>query len=330
MKKIPIVIIGGGTGTSVLLHGLRKYPVDPTVVVSTADSGGSSGLLRKELGIHPVGDIRQCLLPLSDLSFEEKALWNHRFTKGHLQGHSMGNLLIAALADMSGSVEKALTIAKRIWKIRGTILPMTEKPTTLCVRYADGSVVCDEHAIDEPEQLHGDIHSAYLKEKTAVYHKVTSALRQARCIIFAPGDLYTSTLPLLLTTGVHQALRVSRAPIVYVANLMTSRGETDGFTLSRLVGTLDQYLGKRSIDTVIVNSTRIAPSALSRYKASGEVPLPFDREAHILRKKTIIARALLHAGEHSFVKGDVLRRSFIRHDPAKLARVIMEIINTVK
>lgn len=326
MKRIPIVIIGGGTGTSVLLHGLRKYPVDPTVIVSTADSGGSSGLLRKELGIHPVGDIRQCLLPLSDLSLDEKKLWNHRFTKGHLKGHSMGNLLIAALADMSGSVEKALTIAKRIWKIRGDILPMTEKPTTLCVRYSDGSVVCDEHAIDEPERLHGEIRRAYLKERVRVYAKVATALRRARCIIFAPGDLYTSTIPLLLTGGIQSALRRSRASIVYVANLMTSRGETDGFTLSKLVGTLDHYLGTRTIDTIIVNSGKITTAALQRYTVSGEVPLPLDLDAPIFRTKKILRRALLHTGQYASVKGDVLRRSFIRHDPAKLARVIMEIL----
>lgn len=326
MKRIPIVIIGGGTGTSVLLHGLRRYPVDPTVIVSTADSGGSSGLLRKELGIQPVGDIRQCLLPLSDLSQEEKALWNHRFTKGNLKGHSMGNLLIAALADMSGSVEKALVIAKRIWKIRGTILPMTEKPTTLCARYADGSIVCDEHAIDEPETLHGDIHRVYLKERATVYHKVVRALATARCIIFAPGDLYTSTIPLLLTQGVAKAFRASRAPIVYVANLMTSRGETDRFTLSRLVATLDHYLPARSTTTVVVNNERIPSVALRHYKTSGEVPLPLDCTAPIFSKKIIVARPLLHHGKHAAVKGDVLRRSFIRHDPAKLARVIMDIL----
>ena len=327
--KKRIVLIGGGTGPSNLLQGLRNYPVDLTMIVSTADSGGSSGVLRHELGIPPVGDIKQCVLALGDFSHEERDLWNYRFTKGKLQGHSIGNLILAGLAEATGSLETALERAKNIWNVAGDVLPMTSKATTLCVRYKDGTVVCDEHEIDEPKTLHGDIVHAYLKKKEAIAGKASKAIEKADLIILGPGDLYTGTVPALLTHGVHEALQSSRAPILYISNLMTSRGETDGFTLSRLIEMINHYVYPRKVDSVLVNSSKIPSAILKRYKMYGEVPMVADLSNPIFTNMKVARKPLLDTAQAVVqVKADPLRRSLIRHDSKNVARAVIEILRS--
>ncbi|MDO8505904.1 MAG: YvcK family protein [bacterium] len=326
MKK-RIVLIGGGTGPSNLLQGLRRYPVLLTMIVSTADSGGSSGVLRNELDIPPVGDIKQCVLALGEFSPEERDLWNYRFTKGKLKGHSIGNLILAGLAEATGSLETALEHAKKIWHIKGDILPMTTKATTLCVRYNDGTVVCGEHEIDEPKMLHGDIVRAYLKKQEAIAEKAVKAIKQADLIVLGPGDLYTGTVPALLTHGIHKALQSSRAQILYISNLMTSRGETDGFTLSRLIEMLNHYLYPHKVDSLLVNSSKIPSAILKRYRKYGETEMIADLTHPVFRNINVMRKPLLDTAQAVVqVKADPLRRSLIRHDSDNVARSVIEIL----
>ncbi|MDO8505173.1 MAG: 2-phospho-L-lactate transferase CofD family protein, partial [bacterium] len=240
---------------------------------------------------------------------------------------SIGNLILAGLAEATGSLETALERAKKIWNIAGDVLPMTAKATTLCVRYKDGTVVCDEHEIDEPKALHGDIVRAYLKKREAILEKASKAITQADLIVLGPGDLYTGTVPALLTHGVHEALQSSRAPILYISNLMTSRGETDGFTLSRLIEMLNHYLYPHKVDSVLVNSSKIPSAILKRYKMYGEVPMVADLDHSIFSNMQVLRKPLLDTAQAVIpVKADSLRRSLIRHDSKNVAQAVIEIL----
>ncbi len=326
MGRIPIVIIGGGTGTSVLLQGLRSFSVDPTVIVGTSDNGGSGGRLREELGILPVGDIRQCVLAMGAFSEMERALWRHRFTKGSVDGHCVGNVLLASLFSSAPNVASALERIHKLWKLSGSIVPMTDVATTLCARYSDGMVITGEHAIDEPEKLHGGIERVYLKEKVRFSANAAVALRRAKFIVIAPGDLYTSALPPLLPIGATAAVAKSRASIILVASLMSKRGQTDGFTLSRLVSEVDQYLAPRSVAVVVVYTTPIPAAIIRQHQTLGEHPIIPDAEHLSLRGKRLVRAAVLAPFMRERVAGDRLRRSLVHHDPQKLARVLMKIL----
>ncbi len=323
-----VVVIGGGTGTSIVLEALRRLGLEPTAIVPTSDSGGSSGRLREERGIIPVGDIRQCLLTLGNFSADERALWNSRFTSGWLDGHALGNIIIARLLESAASVDEALECVRRIWKLHGSIIPMTRRPTTLCVRYRDGAIICDEHSIDEPKKLHSGIVSLSLQRKDPAHPAAVRALGAAQFIVLAPGDLYTSLLPVLLPAGMTQAIARSKARIVLVANLMTKHGQTDGFTLGSLVTVVDTYLAPRSVDLVLVNSSPLPQSALARYTRLAEMPIPLDPEhSAIISKKLTLCPLVAPGSSKSPVRGDRLRRSLLRHDPEKLARALQPLLS---
>ena len=328
MKKIPIVIIGGGMGTSPLLAALKTYPLDITVIASTADSGGSGGALRKELGIIPLGDISKFVGALTDFSPLTLELWKYRFTQGSLKGHALGNIIMAALVQKTGSIEQALKVFSKLHALHGSIIPMSHHATTLCVRHIDGTVVCDEHAIDEPQELHGEITNAYLQEAAPLHPKAQKAIKAAKLIVFAPGDLYTSTIPCLLTTGAQEAFAQAKAPLIYIANLMTSRGETDGFSVTKLVHTLESYLGGRKLDMVILNTDPIPSSLEAYYKKYGQTPTVLDTET-LATSTRVIRASLLSKEKVKPVQGDVLQRSMVRHDPKKLAKCIMNILKNI-
>lgn len=323
-----VVVIGGGTGTSIVLRALRRLGIEPTAIVPTSDSGGSSGRLRKELGIIPVGDIRQCVLALGNFSAEECALWNTRFTKGSLDGHAIGNLILAGLLQNAASVDEALEHARKIWNFNGSIIPMTSRPTTLCASYRDGTHLWDEHSIDEPKKLYGGIARVSLRPAVHAHPLAVKKLAAAEAIIFSAGDLYTSTIPVLLPGGMREAIARSKAQIIFVANLMTKRGQTDRFALSQLVGAVDEHLAPSTVDTVLVNSAPIPKRLLARYATQAEQPISLDTDHPRLKNKKIIATPLLDIGPaRACVPGDRLRRSTIRHDPAKLARALKSILS---
>jgi uncharacterized cofD-like protein len=326
MGRKKIVVIGGGTGTAVLLRGLRDAPVDVTAIVSSSDSGSSSGHLRRQLGIVPVGDLRQCLLASSHIPKEEKELWSARFTNGTFASSPLGNFFLALLLTRHKTVARAMDAARRFWLATATVLPVTARPTTLCARYGDGTVVCGEHVIDGSDR-HGVITRLWLRDNQNMLPEARRAIMRAALIVLAPGDLYTSILPPLLVSGVASSLAQTSAPIVAVSPLMTKRGQTSHLTVSRYVTELNARLfPHRSVDVVVVNTGAIPSSVRARYRASGETSFCFDQEETAQGVPVVVTKALLSHQRISVVPGDPLRRSMIRHDPAKLARVIMKII----
>lgn len=308
-----VVVIGGGTGVFTVLTGLRKFPLDLTAVISMADDGGSTGILREEFGILPPGDLRRALVAMArsdDRLLSD--LFNYRFEQGGLRGHTFGNIMLTALERLTGNFEHAVNEAAHVLGVEGAVLPVTFDHVRLCAELEDGSIVRGETNIDIPKH-DGNlrIERVYLDPDGAVNPRAKGALRQADLIVIGPGDLYTSVIPNLLVKGLSKAIKDSRAKKVYVVNLMTKWGETKGFAASDFVGIVERYLGSRVLDYAIINTRRPTAERLRQYeKESAEFVVPGD----LGTKPTPIF-------------GDfVRRRGFIRHDPDKLARVLISLL----
>lgn len=284
MEQINVVCVGGGTGLSTMLRGLKQYTDNLTAVVTVADNGGSSGHLRKDLHILPPGDIRNCLTALAETEPLFEALMQHRFSEGVLQGHSVGNLLIAGLADMTGNFALAVEKAHDILRVRGKVLPVTLEDVQLRADYDDGTYIIGESEIVAANKSHQKrIESVTLMpESPMVYSQVLMQLEAADLIVLGPGSLYTSIIPNLLVKGVPEAISKSRGKVVYVSNIMTQPGETDNFTLMEHVHTIEQYLGKDVIDHIVANDSWPDSVIIDHYNADGaELVLPLDGDERI-------------------------------------------------
>ncbi|MBI3232337.1 MAG: YvcK family protein [Candidatus Doudnabacteria bacterium] len=325
-----IVIIGGGTGTFTLLSGLRKFPTNNSVIVSSADDGGSTGRLRKDLDVFPPGDLRQCLVGLSYTEEHLKELFNFRFDRGELKGHTAGNIIMAALEKITGSVDEALVLAAKILNVRGAVVPVTLKPTLLTAILANGRKIIGEHNIDEPPSPGGGrkggggarIKDLQLKPNGPANPRAVQILKNSDVIVFGPGDLFTSILPNLLAKGIRESIDSSRAKKVLVVSLMTKRGQTDGFSAADFATELNRHLGKKKLDAVIVNTKKPDAKVLAKYKKTGA---EFVEPARSLPKAEVIAADLLSHHIHQKINGDKLQRSILRHDSDKLARLIYEL-----
>ncbi len=300
-----LVAIGGGTGMSTLLRGLKKYTSNLSAIVTVADDGGSSGRLREEYRILPPGDFRQCLVALADAEPLVKSLFSHRFGEGSLQGHSFGNLFIMAMAEVTGNFENALRESGRVLAVRGTIIPSTLHDVTL-VGSVNGAEVAGESRI--PLQ-NAPIQRVYLKpDGVALNPEALIAIASAELIVIGPGSLYTSILPNLLVPGMVDAIRQSPALKVFVCNVASQHGETDGFNVSDYLRVLREHVGQDLFDFVLVNAN------LSYQPTGGQSQVRFDYQAA--------------AGDHPsirFVAGDVVNEHIpSHHDPDKLARQIMK------
>jgi uncharacterized cofD-like protein len=321
-----IVIIGGGTGTFTLLSGLRQFPSNNSVIVSTADDGGSTGRLRKDLGVVPPGDIRQCLVGLSYTDESLRSLFSYRFDKGELAGHTVGNIILAGLEKINGSVEDAIAIASKLLNVRGEVVPVTMHPTLLTAVLEDGKKIVGEHAIDSPRAATKSIKSLQLTPNGPANKHALELISRADVIVLGPGDLYTSTLPNLLVKGVVEAIKKSKAKKVLVANIMSKNGQTDGFQASNFVKVLQELAGKGIVDSIIVNTKKPEAKILARYKKNkAEFIEPDVAELKALGVK-VIAEPLLAKEIFKKAKGDTLERSFVRHDAVKTARLIWELI----
>ena len=319
-SKRKVVVIGGGTGTYQVLIGLKKYPLNLTAVVSMCDSGGSTGMMRKELGILPPGDVRRAILALSDLPFAQRTLeelFDFRFKDGkNLRDQSVGNILLAALTQITGSMDKAIDEAARILRTTGSVFPITLDNTNLVAILADGTRIFGETGIDKrKKKLNLPIKKVYLTPKAVVYKKAADAITNAELIIFAPGDLYTSTIPTLLVGGVTELLANSNAKIVYVVNLMTKREETKDFTANDFINEMDKYLGVAGtkLSYVIINkwSNRQKSKIARWYKKYDSIPVKndFGKNKHF----RIIEKDFLS------------KTTLFRHDPDKLAKTLINI-----
>ncbi len=319
MPRKNIVVVGGGTGNHTTLSGLRALDCNLTAVVAMTDSGGSSGRLRDELGHLPPGDLRRCLMALAGDEASAgvmRRLFDYRFSAGDgLNGHNFGNLLLAALTEVTGDTVTAIEQAGRILGISGTVLPVTLTKATLCARLEDGSELIGESTIDSRRDgLDVAIDYIYLDPKAYAYPPVLDAIEHADVIVLGPGDIYTSVLPNLLVEEVAEAVSDSPAVKVHVCNLMTKPNESAGFRTSNFLALLTEYLGTRQpLDFLLVNNTPIPSRLLARYAGEGQHPVLLDEAESLTMAGRIVQRPLLAPGV------------FVRHDPAALASVIMEI-----
>ena len=330
MQKKRIVTIGGGTGTHTVLRGLKRYQdqVDLTAVVTMADSGGSTGRLRDEFGYLPVGDVRMALAALaSDVDQHEelvRELFLHRFSKGHgLNGHNVGNLLLVALTDILGSEEAAIRAAAKVLRVQGRVLPVSTESTDLVATYSDGIDVVGEHEIDEPskERLGHHIADLTISPKVTAHTRAIEAIQEADLVLLGPGDLYTSVLANVVVPGIETALCDTTAKLVYVTNLMTKQGQTNGMGVAEHVEELGKYIGRKP-DAVVINVTPLPTELLSIYAEEEEFPVEFNYESDDV---TFVPADLLASEQVVTKAGDALKRSLIRHDSDKLARTIVKL-----
>lgn len=323
-----IVCIGGGTGTFVVLRGLKKYPYTLTAVVSMSDSGGSNSRIRDEFGLLPTSDIRQCLVALSDENGGVgllRQLFMYRFQKGTgITGMTFGNLFMAALTDIVGSQEEAIRKTGKVLRIKGSVIPVTLTATNLFATYEDGRIVKEEHLIDEPaHDGRIPIVHTFLKPVAKPNPEAIASIKQADLIVIGPGDLYTSLLPNFLVRGMAEALKETKAKIVYVMNLMTKYGQTYNFHASDHLAIIEKYL-KKSIDYVVVNSAPIPKKALSVYEKNHEIPVVNDLNSHAYY--TIIETPLISNTVYAKSGSDKLIRSLIRHDSDKLSKELVSLL----
>ena len=326
-KKKKVVVVGGGTGTYQVLTGLKNHNVELSAVISMCDTGGSTGKLRKELGILPPGDVRRAILALSDLPFAQKTLekvFNFRFGNGKsLAGHSLGNILLAALVQITGSMDRAIDEAARILNASGRVFPVTLDNANLVAILEDGTRIFGEAKVDrrniKPEL---SIRKVYLSPKAKVFAGAEKVIREADLIVLGPGDLYTSIIPTLLVEGFQKAVEKSKAKLVYVVNLMTKKGETDGFAAADFVEAIEEYLGssKQKLTYVLVSKEiNGAESKISSwYRKYGSIPVINDLE-----------RLALRSGGSSYkvITGNFTdTTTFFRHSPTKLARAIISLL----
>lgn len=306
-----IVILGGGTGQSVLLRGLKRFPFNITAVVSVSDDGKSSGKIRQELNVPAVGDIRSVLISLSETEDVVEKMINYRFkSNGDLDGHSLGNLLLAGLTDIYGNLSNAVLQISKILNLKGEVLPLTDDNVVLMGKMSDGSVIEGEHNITLSDKK---IEKIYYKVNPKVNKSVIKRIKDADAIILSMGSVYTSIIPHLLCKEIIKAIDSSDAKIMYVCNVMTQPGETDGFTASDHINLLNSYLGKRKIDTVITNSKKVSKKTQKIYETLEQKDL-----VKIDSKNINI--------EHINKPLIKIENDKIRHDNMKLALEIMNIL----
>lgn len=319
MKKI--VVMGGGTGNFTVLRGLKKHPVELSAIVSMADDGGSTGILRDELGVLPPGDVRQCLVALSDSSRMMRSLMSYRFENGGLGGHNLGNLLLSALEKVTGSFERAVEEMGRILYIKGKVIPVTTHQVRLKMILKDRRLLEGEKEIYLSHEIDQGYSKIYLDPFPKPNPHAISEIMNADLIIIGPGGLHTSIIPNLLVDGVSQALIDSHAKKVFVCNLMNRKGQTTGYKVSDYLKEINQYIGEDIFDYVLVNSQMPPPDLIERYSEEGELV------ENDLKDSRVISAPLL--GELSEArKGDTLiRRSLIRHNTKHVTKELMNIVS---
>ncbi len=307
-----VVILGGGTGTSTLVRGLKEFPVDISVVVSVCDDGKSTGILREEFDIPAVGDLRKVIAALSETEPLFENLLEYRFnTTSDLNGHTVGNLLLAALCNITGNMSDGIESLSKVLNLKGKVLPLTEDNVILMGKMSDGSIVEGEHNITQSEKSIKDI---YYKEPPKITPAVIKDIKEADMIILSMGSLYTSITCNLISDDVIKAIDESKGRILYVCNMFTQPGETDNFTVSRHVKVLNDHLGKRKIDTVIINDGEIPKEFIEKYHREEEKdPVKIDKdEINKLNVKVI---------KDNFV---VIKSNSLKHNTIKLSLKIFE------
>lgn len=310
MRKI--VAIGGGTGLSVLLSGLKEN-FYVTAVVTVGDNGGGSGLLREDLNMLPPGDVRNCLLALSEAPEDLQSLLNFRFQNGSLKGQSLGNLMIAAMSEEHGSFRKGVAVLSNILKLRGLVLPVSSSAMDLVAKLSDGRTIHGESEIAEEAQgLEVKIEEIYLKEDVPLLDEVEEAITETEAIVLGPGSLYTSVIANLLVG--HLPKLLNNKLIIYISNVMTQKGETEGYSLKDHVSEIERYLN-RPVDYIFANDKLPEELVLRPYHAEGSYPVEITNEEIDLYKGRLIIGDFLE-----------VRKGYIRSAADRITRRLDEII----
>ena len=313
-----VVAIGGGTGLSTMLKGIKTYTNEITAIVTVADNGGSSGKIREEMGIMPPGDIRNCLVALANTEPIMERLLQYRFKEGSMQGQNFGNLLIATLAEITGSFEEAVYVTSNVLAITGKVLPVTLEDVHLHALFEDNQAIIGETEIVEyGKQNETNICHIELDPKLPEANKeVLKAISEAEMIILGPGSLYTSIIPNLLVKDISESIKKASAEKIYIANIMTQPGETSILSLEEHIEILEQYLGKDILDMVVVNSEQVSKKQMKEYEEEGAKLLKVDVNHPIWQRVQKLEVPLIKIHEH---------HRYIRHDPKKLAKCLFEI-----
>ncbi len=319
-----VTVIGGGTGTFVVLSGLKNRKLNLSVVVSMMDSGGSTGRLRDQLGVLPPGDLRQCLVALSDAPELWRKLFLYRFENGDLKGHNFGNIFLAALEKVSQNYDETIKTASYVLKTKGRVYPVTLDKLHLVAEYESGKIVTGEGLIDENHAEKSRIKTAYLVPAGKANAKAMAAIEEAEYLEIGPGDLYTSIIPVLLVDGVKKAISNNKGKIIYTMNLMTKAGQTASYRASDHIRDLVKYLGRQP-DYVLVNNSPIPADILKSYKKYDEIEVENDLDGNT-KGITIIEGDLIDNEKREKDSSDILYRSILRHDSEKVAKAIEKII----
>ncbi len=312
-----IAVVGGGTGISTLLRGLKQYTANISAIITVADDGGGSGMLRRDLGMLPPGDIRNCILALADTEPQMEKLLQYRFKEGELKGQSFGNLFLAAMTGISSDFESAVHNMSEVLAVTGTVLPVTSEDINLIAELEDGFTIQGESRIGEHHTFHpGRIKRVFLdKDNVKPLESALSAIDQASVIILGPGSLYTSIIPNLLVEGVAERIVKSPALKIYVANVMTQPGETEGYSVYDHIRAIYQHAGAEGfIDYCIVNTGKVPDEIYKRYLKDGASMVKTD--AGKIKKLGI-----------KTVEKDLLQinKGYVRHDPVKLMKAVAEV-----
>lgn len=312
-----ITVVGGGTGLSVLLRGMKEATRNVTAIVTVADDGGSSGRLREEFNIVPPGDLRNCLVALADTEPMMEKLFQYRFRgNSDLAGHSFGNLFITAMTEVTGDIEQALKESSKVLAVKGKVFPATTAKVRLSATMEDGSIVEGESQIP---LVHKKIQRVHIfPHHVAPVPSTLKAIREAEVIVFGPGSLYTSIIPNLLVDNIAEEIRNSKAIKIYICNVMTQPGETDNYTASMHVKALIEHGGNGIVDYVLVNNKVISPEMQDYYAKEGQYPVLVDEPA-------------IEALGIKYFKADIIDDSeMIHHDSIKLAQNVMKIYHTLQ
>lgn len=306
-----VVVMGGGTGMSFLLRGLKDFPVDITAVITVSDNGRSTGRLREEFHTPAVGDIRKVVTNLSQTDEAIKDMMSYRFkTSSDLDGHALGNLILTAMLDITGSLTDSIRHLSKLLDVRHKVLPVSEDSDLTLMGLADDGTVIEGE--DEITHSHKKIEKIYYKHEPKVLKEVLDEIKKADLIVFSMGSLFTSVLPNIICKEVKEALNNAKAPIMYLSNIVTQPGETDGFTVGDHVKLLNRYLDKRKVDVVIANNTKISDEMAKKYETEEQKdPVLIDYDEIKKIGVELIEEDLMIIDEDNTLKHDSLKLSSV-------------------